>query len=59
MKLINYITMSVLKSIYIPEDLLKKVQGEAKIQNRSASNLIVRIIEEHYSVLELRKKEQK
>jgi len=59
LKLINYITMSVLKSIYIPEDLLKKVQGEAKIQNRSASNLIVRIIEEHYSVLELRKKEQK
>lgn len=50
--------MSVLKSIYIPEELLKKVQEEAKIQNRSDSNLIVRIIEEHYSVLELREKEK-
>ena len=50
--------MSVLKSIYVPKDLLEKVKKEARRQKRSDSNMIVLIIEEHYSVLELREKEK-
>lgn len=45
-------------SISISEELIEKVKQEAIIQNRSTSNLIARILEEHYSVLELREKEQ-